>query len=397
MKKSLFLSVLVFFQLIINAEAQNWTLVPSPTTNNLYGVASRDSNTWIAVGDIGTIIRSTNGGSSWTSVSSPAADALRAVSFNGNIGIAVGIGGLVLRTTDGGLNWIKETKPTTKPLYSVSMTSQMAVIGGEEGTILVSTDSGLNWTPHTAGTAAVLFGMTVIGDVGIGSGGQGDIVLSNQRGVAWSLTVIGTLNTFFYGISFATNKIGWTVGTSSTIGSIIARSNSSGFTWTSQTSPVTDILFGVSAIDTSNVTAVGGNGSIIHTVDGGKVWTVQPSGITEILNAVSFVKPKFGIAVGNGGRILKTTSVVSGVAQISANKNNSFLYPNPNNGTFFVKSEAIISEVEILNMIGEVIFSRHIQSDYSKIDLSNQPCGIYYYKLKSNHAVLTAGEFVIER
>ena len=397
MKKSLFLAVLVCCGLSLNTEAQTWSLKPSPTTNNLYGVACRDSNTWIAVGDVGTIIRSTNGGNTWTSVSSPVADALRAVSFNGDIGVAVGIGGIVLRTKDGGLNWVSETKPTTKPLYSVSMSPQMAVIGGEEGTILVSTDNGVNWNPHTAGTAAILFGMSVLGEVGIGSGGQGDIILSNQLGAAWSLTVIGTLNTFFYGISFATNKIGWTVGTSSTLGSIIARSNSAGFTWASQTSPVTDILFGVSAIDTSKVTAVGGNGSIINTVNGGKVWTAQSSGITETLNAVSFVKPNFGIAVGNGGKILKTTNIVSGVADISMNKNNNFIYPNPNNGTFFIKSEAIISNIEIVNMIGEIIFSKQINADHFEIDLGDQPRGIYYYKLKSNHSVLNTGKIIIER
>jgi len=396
-KKSLFLAVLLCCSLYLNTEAQTWSLKPSPTTNNLYGVAFRDSNTWIAVGDAGTIIRSTNGGSTWTSVSSPVADALRAVSFKGDTGIAVGIGGLVIRTKDGGLNWISETRPTTKPLYSVSVSPQMAAIGGEEGTILVSTDGGLNWTPHTAGTAAIIFGMSVLGEAGIGSGGQGDIIFSNQLGAAWSLTVIGTLNTFFYGISFATNKIGWTVGTSSTLGSIIARSNLAGVTWASQTSPVTDILFGVSAIDTSNVTAVGGNGSIINTINGGKVWTVQPSGITETLNAVSFVKPKFGIAVGNGGKILKTTNIVSGIADISTNKYDNLIYPNPNNGNFFVKSETIISGIEIVNMIGEVIFSRQIQSDHMEIDLSNQPNGIYYYKLKSNNSVVNTGEIIIER
>lgn len=381
----------------LNTKAQTWNLQSSPTTNNLYGVACRDSNTWIAVGDAGTIIRSINGGSTWTSVSSPVADALRAVSFNGDIGVAVGIGGLVIRTTNGGLNWISETKPTTKPLYSVSMSPQMAAIGGEEGTILVSTDSGLNWTPHTAGTAAILFGMSVIGEVGIGSGGQGDIILSNQLGKAWSLTVIGTLNTFFYGVSFATNKIGWTVGTSSTLGSIIARSNSAGFTWASQTSPVTDILFGVAAIDTSNVTAVGGNGAIISTVDGGKVWTAQLSGITETLNAVSFAKPKFGIAVGNGGKILKTTNIVSGIAEKSTNIYNTLVYPNPNNGTFTINSDVFDSDIEIMNVVGKIIFSQHWQSGPMKIDLGSQPAGIYYYRLIIKQSVLKSGKIIIER
>lgn len=288
------------------ARATGWTSETSPTTLALRGVAFSSPSTWVAVGDGGTIVRSTDGGVSWTTVSSPVADALRGVSFNGSVGIAVGLGGRVIRSTDSGASWIEETRPTHKNLYSASIDSRMAVITGDEGQIFVSLDNGLTWAPHLAGTASILFGVSVSGDTGVGVGGQGAVVMSPNRGAGWGLTIIGSQLTFFYGVSFVNATTGWLVGADATTGSVIARSDTSGFTWTGQTSPTTNSLFGVSFPTIDVGAAVGANGTIIHTANGGLLWSIQPSGTTQGLNAVSFSSVDLGIAVGDGGTILRT-------------------------------------------------------------------------------------------
>ena len=125
-----FLVPFLLFASLTPAHAVGWTQRTSPTTQALYGVASSGPDTWVAVGDIGTIVRSTNGGLTWASVSSPVGDQLRAVSFNGSIGLAVGIAGRVLRSTDAGATWVEETRPTHKALYSVSFGPSFQVITG---------------------------------------------------------------------------------------------------------------------------------------------------------------------------------------------------------------------------------------------------------------------------
>jgi photosystem II stability/assembly factor-like uncharacterized protein len=296
--------------------ATAWISESSPTISNLYGVASSDSTTWVAVGNGGVIVRSTDGGVVWNPISSPVGDALRGVSFHGTTGIAVGLAGRVLRTTDGGLNWTQETRPTTRALYAVSMGPSVAVITGEEGGIFVSTDDGAHWSPHTAGTASVLFGVSVSGNTGVGVGGQGAIVMSNNAGAGWGLTVLGGQLTFFYATSFATPTTGWAVGAVQS-GSIILRSDLSGFTWVAQSTPTTDALFGVSFPTIDVGTAVGANGRIVHTINGGTVWYIQSSGTTQTLNAVAFVNPRLGIAVGDAGTILRTTT--GGVTAVGDN------------------------------------------------------------------------------
>jgi hypothetical protein len=56
--------------------------------------------------------------------------------------------------------------------------------------------------------------------------------------------------------------------------------------------------------------AVGNNGSICKTTDGGANWTNQTSGTTNTLNGVCFVDNSFGWAVGNNGTILKHSTII---------------------------------------------------------------------------------------
>src|SRR5712675_302837 len=66
-------------------------------------------------------------------------------------------------------------------------------------------------------------------------------------------------------------------------------------------------LFGLSFTDSNNGTAVGLNGTIIRTTDGGRHWMRQTSGTTDALLAVSFTDANAGTAVGENGVIVRTT------------------------------------------------------------------------------------------
>ena len=71
-----------------------WTSQTSGTTNELWGVSFTDANTGTAVGSEGTILRTTNGGTTWTSQTSGTTNQLFGVSFaDANTGTAVGDGG----------------------------------------------------------------------------------------------------------------------------------------------------------------------------------------------------------------------------------------------------------------------------------------------------------------
>ena len=59
--------------------------------------------------------------------------------------------------------------------------------------------------------------------------------------------------------------------------------------------------------DSNTGWAVGEDGVIIKTSDGGISWVRQTSGTTEILQSIYFIESKTGWAVGLQGTIIKTT------------------------------------------------------------------------------------------
>ncbi|HYR56344.1 MAG TPA: YCF48-related protein [Myxococcaceae bacterium] len=74
----------------------------SGTSAPLYGVSFVNANTGTAVGGSGTILRTMDGGTTWTSQRSVTQYYLMAVSFvDANTGTAVGEYGSILRTTGG--------------------------------------------------------------------------------------------------------------------------------------------------------------------------------------------------------------------------------------------------------------------------------------------------------
>ncbi|HSY76748.1 MAG TPA: T9SS type A sorting domain-containing protein, partial [Bacteroidia bacterium] len=91
-----------------------------------------------------------------------------------------------------------------------------------------------------------------------------------------------------------------------------------------------------------------------------------------------------------------------GINNISEPNQTSILFPNPNKGVFTIQSpvDSRQSLVEIYNMLGEKVYTetlRQAQGDNS-INISNQPAGIYLYRVSSEEGqLISSGKFVIEK
>ncbi len=96
----------------------SWTMVPSgvPGAGALYAVSAPSAEVIFACGAMGMIVKSTDGGSTWSLNSSPVTPlpvpTLRAISFiDEKHGFAVGDAGTILYTSNGGLTGIHEQHP----------------------------------------------------------------------------------------------------------------------------------------------------------------------------------------------------------------------------------------------------------------------------------------------
>jgi hypothetical protein len=142
------------------------------------------------VGDSGNIVRTTDGGTSWTPQSSGTTAGLFGVSFtDANTGTAVGSGGTIFRTTDGGTNWTPQSSGTGHSLKGVSfMDANSGTAVGGAGTIVRTTDGGTNWTPQLSGQTWRLRGVSFT-DANTGTAvGDGAILRTLNGGVPVELT-----------------------------------------------------------------------------------------------------------------------------------------------------------------------------------------------------------------
>ncbi|HEY4797679.1 MAG TPA: T9SS type A sorting domain-containing protein, partial [Bacteroidia bacterium] len=70
--------------------------------------------------------------------------------------------------------------------------------------------------------------------------------------------------------------------------------------------------------------------------------------------------------------------------------NSVMIFPNPTTGKFEIRCEKTEAGIlEIVDMMGEEIYSSAINSNRSEIDLSKQSGGIYFLRLKTSHGTAT--------
>lgn len=229
--------------------------------------------------------RTDNGGELWyadSSVIFPFGDDPRKIQFVDNLYGWIMSTKAVFRTTDGGDIW-----------------TEFAI------------DS--NWTQNDR----ALDMMFIDPENGWISSGPG-LYQSADSGKTW--TNINP-NIVLLGFHFKNEFNGWGGGVQFTgIGNKIYSTTNKGISWTTDYASITEqSLYGLDFIDENRGWAVGREGAIIHTTDGGYTWQNQSSNTTEWLRNVDFWDKEIGWSVGFGGVTLRTTNGGNSWQKINVN------------------------------------------------------------------------------
>jgi hypothetical protein len=99
-----------------------------------------------------------------------------------------------------------------------------------------------------------------------------------------------------------------------------------------------------------------------------------------------------------------TCSDTSNCISILGTGNNLFqnnieisIYPNPNNGNFFVNLNQLDgAEIIISNILGEQVFCSYLSQSERQVNLSSCSEGVYFYQIKFNSGIVKNGKIVIE-
>ncbi len=180
----------------------------------------------------------------------------------------------------------------------------------QEGRVLRSSFSDDTWRQLGEFSADPVTDLTFVTNVDGWSVGKEVLWGSGDAGRTWTPQhkADATMNA----ISAADVDHVWAVGNDGTIihSEEGGRPTSGGgrreSTWLDQSSGVTLHLTDVVVSDTENVWAVGNGGTIIATSDGGATWHSQSSGTSEDLHSVAFADVNNGLAAGANGVILRT-------------------------------------------------------------------------------------------
>ena len=224
----------------------------SIVNTSIYSVFALTDNIGWAVGANGSILNTTNGGTSWVSKSSPTSYDLNSITFSSNLqGYAVGNNGTLLKTDNGGASWYKLALPTTNDLLCVTTVAPSFVcLVGKNGTIFWSID-GMNFvSPSSSKTSSDLKSVYFYDKViGWAVGANGTLLRTQDGGVTWNkvnitvpdtngveLTVTGDLND----VKFSNLNDGWIVGNSG----LILKTNDGGMRWANISSNVYDSTTG---------------------------------------------------------------------------------------------------------------------------------------------------------
>jgi hypothetical protein len=218
---------------------------------------------------------------------------------------------VVLKSIDNGLNWsLQGTVLNLKETTSVTAvsTENYFAVGGSAGL----SPAGYTFST-TGGTQILSSGLLKSVDAASGTyyaagntaDGSSGTILKSTDGTNWTTQV--SSGSKLNGISASDSSVAYAVGDNGTV----QKTTNGGTNWSSQTTDSNYVLYGVDTINATTAYAVGKNGNhgvILKTTDGTNWITTQTVSDTP-LNAISVVQtdPNVAFAVGDGSAILKTT------------------------------------------------------------------------------------------
>lgn len=289
-----------------------------------------------AAGSKGALLSTEDGGATWQLRRRPTEDTLRDIFFadadNGWIVCERNIYAIqatdearsyLLRTSDGGRIWSRvelQGKGQGSTLLRVVFAGrERGWVFGETGAVLATADGGRTWARQRVPTERLLLGGAFLdAQRGWLVGAGATFLHTSDGGETWRAgTLIADASSAatsdktqtpsaprLYAASFIDERRGWAVGAE---GAVYSTTNG-GRTWRALGRAAGADLFDVKFFDEREGWAAGANGTLLRTADGGRTWRAWQTGTTHPLERLFFAGRARGWAVGFGGTIISYAS-----------------------------------------------------------------------------------------
>ena len=396
MKKLKSLIFFIFISGLIFGQSIEISYLNQNESSNFRDIYFVDGLVGYASSYSGKIIKTSDGGETWTTIySNSDINVLGLYFINEDYGFAVGgnsgsIGSIVLKTSNGGGTWQADTMDK-KVLNTVCFINADTGFVGGLGNLYKTENGGDSWSPISLDGSYNIKELKFVNDsIGYLSALYGKMLKSTDCGESWSPLNTG-ISSHIYAFDFWDADIGYAGGQGGFIKTIDGGEN-----WELLNNAPSEI-YSVTCLD-KNFVIAGGQGSysggdfgfhfgaVNYSTDGGNNWTFN-NYLTEVTSIIylSFPTSKIGFGVGMGSKVLKLG--INGNIEISdeINRNDSHIvYPNPANGKIYFQLQDDLRGFNFLlyDIKGKLVANKLISS--KEFDISNLNHGIYLYKIITN-------------
>jgi photosystem II stability/assembly factor-like uncharacterized protein len=250
----------------------------------------------------GVVIKTTDGGDTWSTMMTIASEELYSVSFPANdTGYACSMEGKVYKTTNGGTFWqLIYTAPSGQS-FAVSFKDADNGVLGTPGSIRYTSNGGLTWTSGSGSSGTNSQDITWCEGSTYLATGYNQTNISTNNGQSWSVQAVSglSLGAGSYGAKYLT--------TCGDYGNIRV-SKDYGVTWTNHDN-VGDLNHDAAYWDTNYIYVVGTPGIALKSSNGGETFTGAGSLGSGAVFCV-FITPSFTVyAAGSQGKIWRKQEV----------------------------------------------------------------------------------------
>lgn len=295
----------------VRAADADWVAIQTPSQNELSGISCPDARTCYIVsglylsGGSGSIVKTTDGGDTFTLLSSPTLNPLHTISCpTVKTCYAAGDFGTFLKTTDGGVNWVETFlgNKGSPPQFSdvLAVDEQRVLVVGRDGIFFRSEDGGATWGRPTIKTVADLTSIYFIdSSAGLLAGNGGVLLKTKDNGASWE--PLGALRSTLQVSSIKGNG----TGTLYAAGDKISKSTDGGETWTTLSAGLAKNFLDIAAQGGSTAYVLANTNAILKTTDSGATWSEEASLGNTYLHAIACPDVAYCIALGSSGKVFR--------------------------------------------------------------------------------------------
>lgn len=273
-----------------------WSIVLNSTLGDISDIHVMPSGNGVLAGSNGLVMKTSDYGNSWFTLTIGSGDDLMDVSMPTNNDIYLASANSIYISSNGGSNFAPVTNPgqlNGANLLSLDFGNGLKGIAGcEYGNVYSTVDGGQSWAPYSTFTWFDV--NTVVANTSLNyfiGGSFGTIEKTNNTGTNW----IDLSNRIAEFPLQAVKTVNATTAFAVGFGGTILTTSNAGTTWTTQNSNAGgEDLYDIHFVNTTTGLAIGTNGTIVKTTNGGANWNFIFSGIGESL---------YGIAPAGGGKI----------------------------------------------------------------------------------------------